>query len=293
LTVLWGDQLIARVGLRRETDITEELIQVLGEGLEPLISEDADVAGYSSEPETKNGSVVLEGTGMTGEKSRKRRRARRVAAVATAVILLGSGIALFAASNSIPVSPELQPSELRTGSPEADRSKDSAAGDADGTTGEDDVRDLGGDDVGAEVTSDSHDGTKAQDVAGGISGGSDTDTTGGSSGNTGGGSGGSPGSSGRVWHEGWNEWVVDVPGHYEQRMVSGAWDQPTGHYGSVCRTCGADISGFAAEHLLQTGHMGGYYTDWIPTGTIHHDAEYENVWVPEQGHNIWHEGYWD
>jgi hypothetical protein len=71
-----------------------------------------------------------------------------------------------------------------------------------------------------------------------------------------------------------------------------AWDEKIGHYGSICKTCGEEISGFAGEHILATGHI-GYYTGWILDEVIHHEAIYEDVWVDEQGHSVWHEGYWE
>jgi hypothetical protein len=146
--------------------------------------------------------------------------------------------------------------------------------------------------------------SRSTGASGGSSGSADSGGSGGSggagnsaNGNSGlgtGGSGstGSAGNAGRVWHEGWSEWVVDVPGHYEQRLIQSAWDEQTGHYGSRCNDCGADISGFAGHHLLDTGHS-GYSSSWFTDGTIHHDAVYEDVWVDEQGHRVWHDGYWE
>jgi hypothetical protein len=126
------------------------------------------------------------------------------------------------------------------------------------------------------------------DTSGGTGGGSGG---GGGTGGTGGGGGG--GTAGKVWHEGWSEWVVDVPGHYEQRLVQIAWDERIGHYGAICWDCGEEITGSITAHLEETGHIGGYYIGWILDDIIHHEAIYENVWVPEQGHAVWHEGYWE
>jgi hypothetical protein len=131
---------------------------------------------------------------------------------------------------------------------------------------------------------------------GGTNGGSGGGGTGGSgsTGGTGGsGTGGSGGNSNMVWHPGWYEWVVDVPGHYEQRLVQIAWDEKIGHYGAICWDCGAEITGNITAHLEETGHIGGYYIAWILDEVIHHEAIYEDVLVPEQGHNVWHEGYWE
>jgi hypothetical protein len=116
-------------------------------------------------------------------------------------------------------------------------------------------------------------------------------TGGGNSGTTG---GGGSGSDNRVWHEGWNEWVVDVAGHYEQRLIQPPWDEETGHYGDICNVCGAEVTGNFPAHVEATGHMGGYANyHWFRDEVIHHDATYEDVWVDEQGHNVWHEGYWE
>lgn len=74
-----------------------------------------------------------------------------------------------------------------------------------------------------------------------------------------------------------NVWVED----------SAAWDEPV--YGQIereiCNTCGADVTGFANQHLLDSGRGG--CSSWrsevqqVQTGTVHHDAtgHYE-----DQGH---------
>ncbi|CAK7017574.1 MAG: hypothetical protein PEGG_00717 [Paraeggerthella hongkongensis] len=71
-----------------------------------------------------------------------------------------------------------------------------------------------------------------------------------------------------------NVWVEDSP----------AWDKPV--YGQVereiCNTCGVDVTGFANQHLLDSGRGG--CSSWrsevqqVQTGTIHHDAtgQYED-----------------
>lgn len=98
----------------------------------------------------------------------------------------------------------------------------------------------------------------------------------------------------RTWHEGWNEWVVDVAGHNERQLVSAAKDVPTGHWGDRCNDCGAEVTGNYVNHAKATGHNSGYSSPfWFDTGTIHHDAVYQDVWIPEKGHNVWHEGYWE
>jgi hypothetical protein len=124
--------------------------------------------------------------------------------------------------------------------------------------------------------------------------GSDVDTGGGSGGSPSGADPGSGGTPARVWHEGWSEWVVDVPAHSERRIVREAWDEETGHYGDACNVCGVEIIGGYMAHAKATGHTQGYTNNvWFSDGTVHHDAVYEDVWVEEQGHWASHEGYWE
>lgn len=50
----------------------------------------------------------------------------------------------------------------------------------------------------------------------------------------------------------------------------------------ICNNCGADITGFASEHILN-GTCRRYHSEWreVVTGynTIHHDAVYETRYV--------------
>ena len=67
-----------------------------------------------------------------------------------------------------------------------------------------------------------------------------------------------------------------------------AWTEEVPIWGnkeiSVCNTCGADITGFSVQHLLDTEH-GGYHSEVIKvqTGTkqIYHEevGHWENVLV--------------
>ena len=86
---------------------------------------------------------------------------------------------------------------------------------------------------------------------------------------------------------------------YEDRYVvdQAAWDEVIEEpvyemvEHTICSTCGADISGWAGQHLDETMH-GGYYSEWrqeqtgTTSRTIHHD---------EVGHTervLVQEGYW-
>lgn len=82
--------------------------------------------------------------------------------------------------------------------------------------------------------------------------------------------------------------TVTVPekGHNEQVLVQAAYDEqvPVTEMKefSICNNCGADITGFASEHILN-GTCRGYHSEWreVVTGynTIHHDAVYETRYV--------------
>lgn len=87
---------------------------------------------------------------------------------------------------------------------------------------------------------------------------------------------------------------------YEDRYVvdQAAWDEVIEEpvyemvEHTICSTCGADISGWAVQHLEESIDCGGYYSEWrqeqtgTTTRTIHHE---------EVGHTdrvLVQEGYW-
>lgn len=82
--------------------------------------------------------------------------------------------------------------------------------------------------------------------------------------------------------------TVNVPekGHNEQVLVRAAYDEqvPVTEMKefSICNNCGADITGFASEHILN-GTCRRYHSEWreVVTGynTVHHDAVYETRYV--------------
>ena len=82
--------------------------------------------------------------------------------------------------------------------------------------------------------------------------------------------------------------TVNVPeqGHNEQVLVQAAYDEqvPVTEMKefSICNNCGADITGFASEHILN-GTCRRYHSEWreVVTGynTVHHDAVYETKYV--------------
>lgn len=82
--------------------------------------------------------------------------------------------------------------------------------------------------------------------------------------------------------------TVNVPekGHNEQVLVQAAYDEqvPVTEMKefSICNNCGADITGFASDHILN-GTCRRYHTEWreVVTGyqTVHHEAVYETRYV--------------
>lgn len=82
--------------------------------------------------------------------------------------------------------------------------------------------------------------------------------------------------------------TVNVPekGHNEQVLVQAAYDEQVPitemKEFSICNNCGADITGFASEHILN-GTCRRYHSECreVVTGynTIHHDAVYETRYV--------------
>lgn len=90
-----------------------------------------------------------------------------------------------------------------------------------------------------------------------------------------------------------HEWVaqyktVNVPekGHNEQVLVQAAYDEQVPitemKEFSICNNCGADITGFASDHILN-GTCRRYHSEWreVVTGyqTVHHEAVYETRYV--------------
>jgi hypothetical protein len=107
-------------------------------------------------------------------------------------------------------------------------------------------------------------------------------STGGSA--NGGSSVSSGGQSGKTWHPGWSEQVWVDTSHYES-----VWVPAVGHEASICNTCGAEITGNAARHILDTGHSGhhGTYIVDVP-------AHEEQQWISDGYYEtIWHDGYWE
>lgn len=100
-------------------------------------------------------------------------------------------------------------------------------------------------------------------------------------------------SSGSKPAEHKHDWVaqyktVTVPekGHNEQVLVQAAYDEQVPitemKEFSICNDCGADITDFASDHILN-GTCRRYHSEWreVVTGyqTVHHEAVYETRYV--------------
>lgn len=82
--------------------------------------------------------------------------------------------------------------------------------------------------------------------------------------------------------------TVNVPekGHNEQVLVQAVYDEQVPITGmkefSICNDCGADVTGFASDHILN-GTCRRYHSEWreVVTGyqTVHHEAVYETRYV--------------
>ena len=80
--------------------------------------------------------------------------------------------------------------------------------------------------------------------------------------------------------------IESVKGHNEQVLVQAAYDEQVPitemrEY-SICNDCGADITGFASDHILN-GTCRRYHSEWRETvvgyNVVHHDAVYETRYV--------------
>lgn len=75
----------------------------------------------------------------------------------------------------------------------------------------------------------------------------------------------------------------EASGHYETKTVEVAYEEPVYEYHVFCNTCGADVTTNAQEH--EAIHDGGFSSRKIQTGSIHHDAVTQQVWVEEPAYD--------
>jgi hypothetical protein len=122
--------------------------------------------------------------------------------------------------------------------------------------------------------------------------------------NGGGDSGGDPGGGGQemVWHEPWDEWVIE-PGYYEPVPHDAVYEWvEVPIIGDVCYdgTPLPPMNSFSSPEEFGEfvwEHGGGYWSPAVVGLTLEYKAlssPYKDyVWVPEAGHWVHHEGYWE
>ncbi len=85
-----------------------------------------------------------------------------------------------------------------------------------------------------------------------------------------------------TWVEQTTTVTHEATGHYETKVVKEAWDEEVYEYRDICNKCGKDVT--SDEDLLFHYSFecdGSYSNVPVKTGTIHHDAETEQVWVED------------
>ena len=113
--------------------------------------------------------------------------------------------------------------------------------------------------------------------------------TGGTEGNAGN-TGESQESSSEQSQEHTHEWVQqtetihhEASGHYETKITQNAYEEPIYEYHIFCNTCGADVTTDAQSH--EAVHNEGFTSRKIQTGSVHHDAVTEEIWVEEPAYD--------
>lgn len=149
------------------------------------------------------------------------------------------------------------------------------------------VTDSGSPDAGTSDT------TQPSTENTGSSGGGNTSSkpgTGNSGGSSGGGSTTQQPTHTHSWEPVYGTVHHDEVGHYETQTVSEAWDEPVYEGRCVCSACGyttsaggdAAVDDISIHILTQHGGVASYSVKSVQTGTIHHDAVTQQVWVVDQ-----------
>ena len=81
-------------------------------------------------------------------------------------------------------------------------------------------------------------------------------------------------------------WVEHLAtGHYEEQVVTAAYDEPVYEYRDICNKCGyvfpLDVSEEEFFVHLQDQCNSAYHNDKVQVGSIHHDAVTQSVWVED------------
>ena len=88
------------------------------------------------------------------------------------------------------------------------------------------------------------------------------------------------------WVEQTKEVSIPEKGHNEKVCVEAAWDEPIEEEHKFCY-CGFDITAAGTDTETHQNSSactndGGWYTQWVTVGTVHHDAVYEEQWVVDE-----------
>lgn len=77
-------------------------------------------------------------------------------------------------------------------------------------------------------------------------------------------------------------WVEHLAtGHYEEQVVTEAYDEPVYESRAICNKCGADVTDEETRSMHVFECSGGWYVTSVQTGTVHHDAVTNTVWVED------------
>ena len=77
----------------------------------------------------------------------------------------------------------------------------------------------------------------------------------------------------------WEEHLAT--GHYEEQVVTAAYDEPVYETRAICNKCGADVTDEETRSMHVFECDGGWYVTNVQTGTKHHDAVTQSVWVED------------
>ena len=93
-----------------------------------------------------------------------------------------------------------------------------------------------------------------------------------------------------VTKEAWDEQVMTKEAWDEQVEVSAAYDEPVYEGFYTCNICGFQTQdGWEMSDHIFDVCGGGYHTERVQTGTIHHDAGYETVHHDAEYTNVHHD----
>ena len=78
-------------------------------------------------------------------------------------------------------------------------------------------------------------------------------------------------------------WVEHLAtGHYEDQVVTEAYDEPVYEYKNICNKCGTELPNEEAIAIHYGFDCDGSYSNVkVQTGSIHHDAVTQSVWVED------------